>query len=66
MYSFLRVDGNNVLLFFSSNKISDLPPDVTNAVVCLEVIMNSHEETREQVQKLLPKPLFDFKSLPTS
>ena len=51
---------------FSTNKVSELPPDVTNAVVCLEVIMKSHEETRDHVEKLLPKPLFDFKTLPSN
>ena len=57
---------NKIVLFiFSSNKASELPQDVTNAIVCLEVIMKSHKETRDHVAKLLPKPLVDFKTLPS-
>lgn len=64
------IDENLIVCFyflgFSSNKISELPSDVTNAMICLEVIMKSHEETRGYIEKLLPKPLLDFKTLPTN
>ena len=67
--NYFPIDKNLIVCFyfcFSSNKISELPSDVTNAMICLEVIMKSHEETRGYIEKLLPKPLLDFKTLPTN
>ena len=67
--NYFTKDENLIVCFymgFSSNKISELPSDVTNAMICLEVIMKSHEETRGYIEKLLPKPLLDFKTLPTN
>ena len=67
--NYFAIDKNVIACFyfvFSSNKISELPSDVTNAMICLEVIMKSHEETRGYIEKLLPKPLLDFKTLPTN
>ena len=66
--NYFTIDKNLIVCLygFSSNKISELPSDVTNAMICLEVIMKSHEETRGYIEKLLPKPLLDFKTLPTN